>query len=336
MHYNYITLHTLLLVTFKAKLDHHLRNVRGLFHLWLLIFDWTEIPKVLLKVDSLDQNASHHIYRYYTPLTINFICHFSRPSKSFGICGPRTCKFMRFILDQTFNLCFYSFQVATLGRNKRPFVAMEIEIRTRKTPNSSNDKNDFVVVQNDDRLKPDTTPDGSLKGDRGSIALLMFLYILQGIPLGIGSSIPYLLTSRKVSYSDQALYSFVHWPFSLKLLWAPIVDSVYLRWFGRRKSWLIPTQYLIGLFMLGLSSGIDQLMGETVGDDEASPSVVNVPLLTLTFFMLSFLAATQDVAVDGWALTMLSKWVVCCIPIEFSWMIAGEFWVKCFVLKDSF
>ena len=183
---------------------------------------------------------------------------------------------------------------------------MEKEIRTRKTANSSNEKNDFVIVQNDDRLKPDTTPDGSLKGDRGSIALLMFLYILQGIPLGIGSSIPYLLTSRKVSYSDQALYSFVHWPFSLKLLWAPIVDSVYLRWFGRRKSWLIPTQYLIGLFMLGLSSGIDQLMGETVGDDEASPAV-NVPLLTLTFFMLSFLAATQDVAVDGWALTMLSK-----------------------------
>ena len=61
------------------------------------------------------------------------------------------------------------------------------DIRVRKTPNSSKEKNDFVVVQNDDRLKPDTTPDSSLKGDRGSIALLMFLYILQGIPLGIGS-----------------------------------------------------------------------------------------------------------------------------------------------------
>ena len=59
--------------------------------------------------------------------------------------------------------------------------------------------------------------------------------------------------------------------------------------------------------MLGLSGGIDQLMGETVGDDKVSPPVVNVPLLTLTFFTLSFLAATQDVAVDGWALTMLSK-----------------------------
>ena len=30
-------------------------------------------------------------------------------------------------------------------------------------------------------------------------------------------------------------------------------------------------------------------------------------VLTITFFALNFLAATQDVAVDGWALTMLSK-----------------------------
>ena len=39
---------------------------------------------------------------------------------------------------------------------------------------------------------------GSLKGDRASVALLMCLYILQGIPLGLSASIPYLLQSRKV------------------------------------------------------------------------------------------------------------------------------------------
>lgn len=31
--------------------------------------------------------------------------------------------------------------------------------------------------------------------------------------------------------------------------------------------------------------------------------------LTLMFFCLNFLAATQDIAVDGWALTMLRKLV---------------------------
>lgn len=33
----------------------------------------------------------------------------------------------------------------------------------------------------------------------------------------------------------------------------------------------------------------------------------NIEVLTLLFFALNFLAATQDVAVDGWALTMLKK-----------------------------
>lgn len=35
----------------------------------------------------------------------------------------------------------------------------------------------------------------------------------------------------------------------------------------------------------------------------------NTTFLTLMFFCLNFLAATQDIAVDGWALTMLRKLV---------------------------
>lgn len=35
----------------------------------------------------------------------------------------------------------------------------------------------------------------------------------------------------------------------------------------------------------------------------------NTTFLTLMFFCLNFLAATQDIAVDGWALTMLRKFV---------------------------
>lgn len=152
-------------------------------------------------------------------------------------------------------------------------------------------------------LPNDTKQTGGpgLKGDLGNISLLMFLYVLQGIPLGLGGSIPMLLSSRKVSYKEQALFSFVFWPFSIKLLWAPLVDSLYLSWFGRRKSWLVPTQYLIGLFMVVLSWHADSIVGsETDGN-------VNIVMLTMIFFFLNFLAATQDIAVDGWALTMLSR-----------------------------
>ncbi|RHY27047.1 hypothetical protein DYB32_007089 [Aphanomyces invadans] len=117
----------------------------------------------------------------------------------------------------------------------------------------------------------------------------MVLYTLQGIPMGLSSSVPFLLQS-KVGYAEQATFSLVSWPFSLKLLWAPIVDSFFVESFGRRKSWLVPVQLAWGPFV------------GTLLDME----VPDIHQLTAFFFALYFLMATQDIAVDGWALTMLS------------------------------
>lgn len=89
----------------------------------------------------------------------------------------------------------------------------------------------------------------------------------------------------------------MNWPFSLKLVWAPIVDALYLSRVGRRKTWLVPAQYLLGIGMLLLSFRVDSWLGE-------EPDMVP---LTMAFFALNFLAATQDIAVDGWALTMLKR-----------------------------
>ncbi|XP_009558034.2 acetyl-coenzyme A transporter 1 [Cuculus canorus] len=139
------------------------------------------------------------------------------------------------------------------------------------------------------------------RAELGSILLLLVLYVLQGIPLGLAGSVPLILQSKNASYTEQAFFSFVFWPFSLKLLWAPLVDAVYLRGFGRRKSWLVPTQYILGFFMIYMSTQVDALLGDGKG---RSPDVV---ALTVTFFLFEFLAATQDIAVDGWALTMLSR-----------------------------
>ena len=52
-------------------------------------------------------------------------------------------------------------------------------------------------------------------------------------------------------------FSFAYWPFSIKLLWAPIVDSIFIGKFGRRKTWLVPVQYLIGATMFVLSKNVD-------------------------------------------------------------------------------
>lgn len=133
-----------------------------------------------------------------------------------------------------------------------------------------------------------------VRADGGNLALLLLLYLLQGIPMGLAGSIPLMLQDRGASYADQAQFSFVAWPYSLKLLWAPVVDAVYSRRMGRRKSWLVPVQLLVGACMLALSTVVEQLLAD-------------VRMLTVVFFALYFLVATQDIAVDGWALTMLRR-----------------------------
>ena len=92
------------------------------------------------------------------------------------------------------------------------------------------------------------------------------------------------------------------------MLWAPVVDAVYpfssfitYRWskrIGRRKTWVVPLQLLIGIMFISLSSVIEKTLYSE------SP---NVLFLTVCFFIFYLLAATQDIAVDAWALTMLSK-----------------------------
>lgn len=147
-----------------------------------------------------------------------------------------------------------------------------------------------------------------IRGDRRNIAVLFLLYLLQGIPMGLAAAIPMLMQSHGVSYKQQAEFSLVNWPFSMKLLWAPIVDSVYSKRFGRRKSWLIPAQLLIGFFMIFLGANVDSWLGDGASADPSiKESEPCVGLLTVMFFILTFLAATQDIAVDGWALTMLKR-----------------------------
>jgi MFS transporter, PAT family, solute carrier family 33 (acetyl-CoA transportor), member 1 len=86
--------------------------------------------------------------------------------------------------------------------------------------------------------------------------------IIAGIPIGLTASIPLILSSRKVSYADQAVFSFAWWSFSMKLLWAPIVDAYYIKRIGRRKTWLVPVELLIGILMLALADYVNKLLDE--------------------------------------------------------------------------
>ncbi|KAH6570120.1 hypothetical protein BASA62_004478 [Batrachochytrium salamandrivorans] len=177
-----------------------------------------------------------------------------------------------------------------------------------------------------------------LSKDFGNMVLLVFLYMLQGVPLGLSmGSVPFLLKS-KLGYSDLALFSLSSYPYSMKLLWSPIVDSTFIRSIGRRKSWIVPIQAILGLSLLVLGSHIDAVMaqvhpcvhsmiifisvvnqvfkirmpilfdqlGDTLGMHDMKDKLP-VGMLALVFTTMVFLCATQDIAVDGWALTLLHE-----------------------------
>ncbi|PWZ00446.1 hypothetical protein BCV70DRAFT_199723 [Testicularia cyperi] len=144
--------------------------------------------------------------------------------------------------------------------------------------------------------------------DRKAMILLVILYLLQGVPVGLAfGTMPFLLKS-KLSYGDIGFFMLCTYPYSLKLFWSPIVDSCFVNQvrlpligtvsLGRRKSWIVPIQTIVGLMFWYLSRNVDQLL---------LADIPNVSLITFIFFVLILFAATQDIAVDGWALTLLSQ-----------------------------
>ena len=164
-------------------------------------------------------------------------------------------------------------------------------------------------------------PTNDTTDDRLNYAILIALYTLQGIPMGLSASIPFLIQQKiqtlaklptfqhtssasSLSYKANAIFSLCSWPFSLKLCWAPIVDACYFRRFGRRKSWLIPVQTIAGLTMVLGAGYVERQLSFGSGE---SAETFRVGGLTVFFLLLYTLMATQDIALDGWAITMLSK-----------------------------
>jgi len=148
-------------------------------------------------------------------------------------------------------------------------------------------KRDGVGNAKRDMGKPDK-PDEKLKGkevsrvadtisslppeDLKNVALLMLLCIclcgvwtddvdlLQGVPVGLAfGSIPFLLKA-KLSYGQVGIFSLASYPYSMKLLWSPIVDAIYSKQLGRRKSWIVPIQFCSGLLLLWLGSHVESLI----------------------------------------------------------------------------
>src|SRR5689334_20480494 len=112
--------------------------------------------------------------------------------------------------------------------------------------------------------------------------------------LGFSSGIPLFLTQRTlqawlktsgVSLSTIGYFGLIGLPYSLKFLWAPIVDRYSLPLAGRRKGWLLATQLTLLLVIAATSF----LRPER-----------HLQWIAIAAFGIAFFSATQDITVDAY------------------------------------
>src|SRR5579864_3423198 len=82
------------------------------------------------------------------------------------------------------------------------------------------------------------------------VLIVLFLGFSSGLPLALsGSTLLVWMTEAKVNLGTIGLFALVGTPYTLKFLWAPIVDALHVPFFtravGRRRGWLVFSQLLL-------------------------------------------------------------------------------------------
>jgi PAT family beta-lactamase induction signal transducer AmpG len=117
---------------------------------------------------------------------------------------------------------------------------------------------------------------------RRTLAWVAVLYFAEGLPFGIAYDVwPVYFRVHGVSLKDIGLMSLLSLPWTWKMLWAPLVD----RW-GARQQWI--TACLAALAVATLL---------IIPHDAAHPS----GLLWAVLAAFTAASATQDIAIDAWA-----------------------------------
>ena len=127
--------------------------------------------------------------------------------------------------------------------------------------------------------------------DAPLLGLLAMLYFAQGLPSGLlGKALPPLLREQGVSLSAIGFTAMLALPWTLKFLWAPFLDR-----FWTRRRWLL---------MLNLATcGLMLLVAARDFGDWVTQSFA---LLMTVLFLMNLVAATQDIATDGLAVSRLA------------------------------
>jgi PAT family beta-lactamase induction signal transducer AmpG len=129
------------------------------------------------------------------------------------------------------------------------------------------------------------------------VLIVMFLGFSSGLPLALsGSTLLVWMRENGVNLTTIGLFALIGTPYTVKFLWAPLVDAlgvpVLSRLLGRRRGWLLFSQLwlMAAIVLLGLC------------DPAVSPLVVAIGAL-----MVAAASATQDIVIDAFRVESLPE-----------------------------
>jgi MFS transporter, PAT family, beta-lactamase induction signal transducer AmpG len=129
------------------------------------------------------------------------------------------------------------------------------------------------------------------------VLVVMFLGFSSGLPLALsGSTLLIWMTETGVNLKTIGLFALVGTPYTIKFLWAPLIDAldvpILSRRLGRRRGWLLLSQFLL----------IAAIVFVGACDPATSPFVVALGAL-----LVATTSATQDIIVDAFRVESLDE-----------------------------
>src|SRR5690606_3401435 len=123
------------------------------------------------------------------------------------------------------------------------------------------------------------------------VAPLLLLGFASGLPLALtGGTLQAWATVEQVDLQAIGFLTLVGSAYTLKFLWAPLIDRYSPPWLGRRRAWMLSTQ-------LGLAASIAAM--------SLFPPSSALLALALLAVLVAFLSATQDIAFDAYRTEVL-------------------------------
>lgn len=127
------------------------------------------------------------------------------------------------------------------------------------------------------------------------VLIVILLGFSSGLPLALsGATLAIWMTEAKVSLGTIGLYALVGLPYTLKFLWAPLVDALDIpilsRALGRRRGWLVFSQLLLAAAIAFLAF--------------QDPATSLWPV-ALGAVMVAAASATQDIVIDAFRVESL-------------------------------